>query len=206
VIAPAVVARVPLPDSSFGHALATALRFFVTVLATAVSALLAASFAPVLSAPALERIIVLRERALSLPPRPPVSLFTEIWCGLRAQLLAYTVGIPVLVVLWVVTLAFPPAAVVTFPLKLATTAALLAWTLLDYPLSTRGVPLRARLVFVRRELPRVIGFTAAVFVLFAIPLGAVVLLPAAVAAATEIGVKRLTEPTREQSERTGPSV
>jgi CysZ protein len=186
-VSPWAVAHVPLPDGAWGHAMSAVLRVVVAVLAAAVSVFLAATFAPVLSAPALSRIVELREAALGLPPRERLPLFTEIACGFTAQLFAYAVGVPILAVLWVVTLAFPPAAVVTLPLKVAVTTWLLAWTLLDYPLSTRGVPLRARLRFLREQFPRVLGFSGALFALFAIPLGAIVLLPAAVAAATDIG-------------------
>ncbi|HEX4335859.1 MAG TPA: EI24 domain-containing protein [Polyangiaceae bacterium] len=187
IVAPVVSAHVPLPDSTFGRTGSAALRVGVVVLTAGVGVLLAATFAPVLSGPALERIIELRERALGLPPRAEVSLFTEMWCGLRAQLLAFIVGAPVLAVLWLVSLAVPPAAVVTFPLKAAVALALLSWTLLDYPLSLRGVRLRERLAFMAREAPRVVGFGVGVGVLFAVPLGAIVLLPAAVVAATDIG-------------------
>jgi CysZ protein len=189
VVSPWVVAHVALPESTLGHASAAVLRVVVAVLTAAISVFVAATFAPALSAPALSRIIELREEALGLPPRERVSFFTEMLCGLTAQLFAYAIGIPVLSALWVVSFLFPPAAVVTFPLKVVVTASLLAWTLLDYPLSTRGVPLRARFAFLREQFPRVLGFSGAVFALFAIPLGAIFLLPAAVAAATDIGTK-----------------
>jgi CysZ protein len=187
VVSPWVVAHVPLPGSALGRISAAVLRVLVAVFTAAASVFVAATFAPVLSAPALSRIIELREQALGLPPRERVSFLTEIVCGFSAQLFAYAVGVPVLAALWIVSLLFPPATVVTFPLKVAVTAWLLAWMLLDYPLSTRGVPLRARLTFLREQFPRVLGFAAAVLALFAVPLGAIVLLPAAVAAATEIG-------------------
>lgn len=189
VVSPWVVARVSLPESTLGRASAAALRVVVAVLTAAISVFVAATFAPALSAPALSRIIELREEALGLPRRERVSFFTEMKCGFTAQLVAYAVGVPVLSALWVVSVLFPPAAVVTFPLKVAVTAWLLAWTLLDYPLSTRGVPLRLRFTFLREQFPRVVGFSGAVFALFAFPLGAIVLLPAAVAAATDIGTK-----------------
>ena len=201
-VSPWAVAHVPLPPSDVGRALAGALRVVFAVLTAATSVLVAATFAPTLAAPALSRIVELREQALGVPPRERVSLLTEVACGLSAQFFAYVVGAPALAALWLLTLAFPPASVVTFPLKVAVTAGLLAWTLLDYPLSTRGVPLQARFSFLRSELPRVFGFAAGVFVLFAVPLGAIFLLPAAVAAATEIGARRTSSMSREGVETT----
>ena len=114
MIAPAVMARVTFPPTWFGRAAAATLRILVAVLTAGAGVLLSATFAPALSGPALERIIVLREEDLGLPPRPRVSLFVELWCGLRAQLLALAVGAPLLAALWFVTILVPPSAVVTF--------------------------------------------------------------------------------------------
>jgi CysZ protein len=185
-VAPALVARLPPPESIFGRFGVGLLRVVAVVVAGGAGVFVAASCAPALAGPALERIILLREKELGLPERDPVPFFTEIAYGLRAQLLAFAVGAPILAVLWVSTLAFPPLAVVTFPLKLATALALLVWSLLDYPLSMRGVRLRDRLKLLRRQAPAAAGFGAGIALLFAIPFGAIVLLPVAVAAATEL--------------------
>jgi CysZ protein len=150
----------------------------------------AATFAtPPLSAPALERLVLLRERALGVAPRPAAGFFREVWCALQAQLVALAIGGPVLALLWLVTLFAPPAAVVTVPLKFVVLALLVAWSLLDYPLSLRGVALADRLRLMRAESPRVLGFGLSIAFLFTIPLLPLVLLPAAVAAAAELGVQ-----------------
>lgn len=61
----------------------------------------------------------------------------------------------------------------------------LALELTAYPLARRGVvSLPERRAVLRRYRPRVVGFGAAVFVLFLIPLGAALFMPAAVAGAT----------------------
>ena len=190
-VAPALVGRLPLPESTLGRFGVAALRVVAVVVAGGAGVFVAASCAPALAGPALERIILLREKDLGMPEREPVPFFTEIAYGLRAQLLAFAVGAPILAVLWLLTLAFPPLAVVTFPLKLATALALLVWSLLDYPLSMRGVLLRDRLTLLRRQAPAALGFGAGIALLFAIPLGAIVLLPVAVAAATELGAREL---------------
>ncbi|MFW2514249.1 EI24 domain-containing protein [Demequina sp. SO4-13] len=60
----------------------------------------------------------------------------------------------------------------------------LALELTAYPLARRGhVSLAARRAVLRQHRPRVVGFGAAVFVLFLIPLGAALFMPAAVAGA-----------------------
>lgn len=195
-VAPALIERLPPPESTFGRLGVAVLRVVVVVVAGGAGVLVAASCAPVLAGPALEKIILLREKELGLPEREPVPFFTEIAYGLRAQFWAFAVGAPILAVLWLVTLVFPPAAVVTFPLKLVTVLALWAWSLLDYPLSMRGVPLRDRLSLLRRQAPAALGFGAGIALLFAVPLGAVVLLPVAVAAATELGARGLAAPAQ----------
>jgi CysZ protein len=185
-VAPALIALLPPPSSSFGRFGVFLLRGLAIVVAFVASVVVAASCAPVIAGPALERIILLREKDLGLPEREPVPFFTEIACGLRAQLLAFAVGAPVFTVLWLLTLAFPPIAVVTLPLKLATALVLLVWSLLDYPLSMRGVRLRDRLTLLRGQAPAAVGFGVGITLFFAIPVGAIVLLPVAVAAATEL--------------------
>jgi CysZ protein len=189
VVAPALAERVPAPHSTLGKWGVMSLRVTVAVITTVMGVFVAASLSPALSGPALERIVVLRERELGLPERASVSWLLQLWSGLRAQLLAFAVGFPLLGILWVLTLAFPPSAVVTFPLKLCVALAMLVWSVLDYPLSMRGMPLSVRIALLRSQFSAVLGFGAGVGLLFAIPLGAVVLLPAAVAASTEIATR-----------------
>lgn len=184
--APALVALLPTPSSPEGRFGVFLLRILAIVVAFGAGVLVAASSAPVVAGPALERIMLLREKDLGLPERESVPFFTEIALGLRAQLLAFAVGAPVLAALWLLTVAFPPIVVVTLPLNLAITHVLVVWNLLDYPLSMRGVPWRERLAWLRRQAPAAVGFGLGIALFFAIPGGAIVLLPVAVAAATEL--------------------
>jgi CysZ protein len=121
-----------------------------------------------------------------LPPRAPLGLLAELSCGLRAQLTAVAVGGPVLAALWLTTLFAPPLAVVTLPLKYTVTAFLLAWGLLDYPLTLRGMGVVARIQLLRRYWRATLGFGLGFALAFAVPCGAVVLLPAGVAGATQL--------------------
>lgn len=187
-LTPAVLARLPEATSGIGSMALGLLRFLTSVVLGLVAVLVATWLTPPLSGPALERLILLRERELGVPERPPAPLLTEVLCGLRAQLVGLLVGGPLLVVLWVTTLVAPPLAILTVPLKLLTIALLVAWSLLDYPLSLRGIPLRSRLALLRGGAPVVVGFGASVALLFAVPFGAIVLLPAGVVGATEIAV------------------
>lgn len=166
--------------------LRAALPWVGTALAAVLGLMVALALTPPLSSPALERLVDLRERELSLPPRAPLGFFAEIACGLRAQALAAAFALPLLAALWVTELAFPPAVVVTLPAKYLVVAFGLAWNLFDYPLTLRGVPMRRRLRLFSQHRAAVIGFGAGFALLFWVPCFSVVLLPLGVVAATEL--------------------
>jgi CysZ protein len=85
-----------------------------------------------------------------------------------------------------VSFFFPPAAVVTFPLKLLVLALLVAWDLCDYPLSIRGLPVAERIAFVTRNLTAMVGFGFGLGLLSLIPCALVLVLPAGVAGAARL--------------------
>jgi CysZ protein len=179
----------PSLETRLGQFGAGILRVIFIVLGAVLGVFAATFITPPLSAPALEQLVLLRERDLGLLPRPAAGFIREFWCALQAQLVALAIGAPIFAILWLTTLLAPPAAVVTVPLKFLVLALSVAWSLLDYPLSLRGVALRDRLRRMRAQAPRVLGFGLAMALLFTVPLLPLVLLPAAVAAAAEIGVE-----------------
>lgn len=73
----------------------------------------------------------------------------------------------------------------------------LAVELTGVPFERRGMYLRARRRLLRRRRPLVLGFGVAVFVLFLVPLGAVLVTPAAVAGAALLSRRVLGQPTRD---------
>ncbi|MET0391350.1 MAG: EI24 domain-containing protein [Polyangiales bacterium] len=164
-------------------------RFVVSAITAILGMFLAVFLTPPLSAPALERLVLVRERELGVPPRPAAGFFRELRCAIVAQLIATGLFGPVLLGLSLVTWLAPPAAIVTFPLKLIVLALLTAWSLLDYPLSLRGEPARRRFALIRANAPRTLGFGLTLALAFMVPLLPLLLLPAAVAAAAEIAVE-----------------
>jgi CysZ protein len=174
--------------NTLGHFGAGVVRFVTTLLAALLGLFLAAFLTPPLSAPALDRLVLVRERDLGVPPRPAAGFFRELGCAVQAQLLSVAVFAPMLAVLWVIAWAFPPALIVTLPLKALTLSAMFAWSLLDYPLSLRGLAAKQRLALLRTGWPRVLGFGAVLALVFAVPFFPLLFLPAAVAAAAEIAV------------------
>lgn len=163
-----------------------ALAWLATLLAFGPAAVVALLLTPPLSAPALEGIVALRERALGLPERADPSFWDELRCGLRAQLFGVFVVGPVALLCWLGGLLLPPLAPVLTPLSLLCTCFGVAWNLLDYPLTLRGVGARQRFAFVRRHALACIGFGGAFTAVFWVPCFGILFLGAGVSAATEL--------------------
>lgn len=160
--------------------------FLAVVFIAGLGWLLSAALTPVLSAPALERIVGSVERELKAPERAPLGFFAELGCGLRATLLSLGVTLPAILALSVLELVAPPIVVVTTPLKLLLGALGVAWSLFDYPLTLRGVGINQRLHFVTQHFWAVLGFGVAFSLVFWVPCFSVVMLPVGVAGATRL--------------------
>jgi uncharacterized protein involved in cysteine biosynthesis len=165
---------------------ASAASWLAVALAALVGWLLAGFLAPVVSAPALERIVSLTEVELGVPARAPLGFVAEFWCGFRSLLMSTAVTLPLIVGLTLLEMVVPPAAVATTPLKLLLAALGLAWGLFDYPLTLRGIGARARFAFMRRHFSVVLGFGAAFSLVFMLPCCGLFMLPVGVAAATRL--------------------
>ncbi len=195
-VQPAIAGLMPSSASWYARLGRGFVSWLVTVLAGLLGLFVALVLTPPLSGPALEHLVELEERKLQVSRRRPIGFLAEIWCGLKAQAAAALFGAPLLVVLWVVELAFPPASVVTVPLKLLVTSLALAWNLFDYPLTLRGVRLRQRLVLVNKNPGATLGFGIGSTILFLAPCFGVLLLPVGVVGATRLVWQLLeTDPT-----------
>jgi CysZ protein len=187
-ITPELILLLGLESSTSWYA--TVGRWVVGALSTVLSAVIgvigALVLTPPLSSPALEHLVTLQEVELGVPSRPAQSLFAEIWCGLKAQVFALAFAAPLLTAMWLIDVVFPPAVVVTTPLKLLVVALSLAWNLFDYPLTLRGVAASERVGFILGNLSCVLGFGTAFAVLFWIPCFGVLMLPVGAVAATRL--------------------
>ncbi|WP_437324796.1 EI24 domain-containing protein [Sorangium sp. So ce381] len=141
-----------------------------------------------LSGTALERMVRRAEADLGAPPWPEVGFFADMWRALQSSLVALAFTLPILIVLGIVGLLFAPASVVVVPLQLAVTALAGAWDLCDCPLSIRGVPVGARIDFVRRNLAAVMGFGSGLALLSFLPCALLLVLPAGVLGAARLVV------------------
>jgi len=165
---------------------ASALSWLSVAVGCVIGWFVAALLTPLLSAPALERIVGLVEADLGAPPRRALGVVGEFACGLRAAALGMALFVPPVLALTLLEFALPPVSIVTTPLKLGLGALGVSWNLLDYPLTLRGIGARERIAFVKAHAASSLGFGAAFALSFWLPCCGILLLPVGVAAATEL--------------------
>lgn len=128
----------------------------------------------------------------------PDAVDPGFWRTLRRSLTdsLKLVGVSVLVGIPLFLLGFLPFVGQTVIPVLAGAAGgwLLALELTGVPFQRRGQRLRHRRVVLAGHKPLTLGFGAAVFVTFLIPLGAIVMMPAAIAGATLLARRSLGKP------------
>jgi CysZ protein len=175
-----------LPDSSewYGQLLTGTVPWLAALLSAVLGIFFAVALTPVISSPALEKLVMAQEQTLLVPARPSVGILNEFWCGLRAQITGFAIATPLLLGLWLLGLFLPALGLFLFPIKLFLLALTLAWNLFDYPLTLWGVSVRHRLALLRRHTRPVLGFGVAFALLFWIPCCSILLLPVGVIAAT----------------------
>jgi CysZ protein len=172
---------------AFGDGLGAGFVGVLLALAALVLALvIGVALAQPLSGWALEGIMRVQEQDLDIAPaaRPPV--LATMLGSLASSLLGLAVGVPVIVLLTLAAWLFPPAVVVTVPIKVTIAALLLAWDLLDYPLASRGLGVGARLRWCAHNLGALAGFGLAALLLFAVPGIGLLALPCGVAGAVRL--------------------
>jgi hypothetical protein len=183
---PAVQSALPTPEGDLGQLAVKAVAWVAVGLVAAIGVALALFLAPPLSAPALERLVTLVETDLGVPARTPLGWAQEMWVGLKASVCGLLLFAPVLALLSLIDFVFPPAALLTVPVRVAIASLWLAYTLFDYPQSLRGYRIRERLRLVRVGFSGVLGFGLACSALFWLPCATPLVLPAGVIAATKL--------------------
>ena len=174
------------PSSAWGAAGIWALKLLFWAVGLVIAFVVAMSLAQPLSGFALDAIARKQELARGGRVWPDQPLVAGALRSLRVTLTALAFGLPVLGLLALITFLFPPAGVVTIPLKFVVTGLLVAYDLLDYPLSQRGHSVAARLAFMRRNFMAVLGFGVATGALLLIPGVGLLVLPFGVAGATRL--------------------
>ena len=165
-----------------------ALRVVLWMVGIVVSFLVAISLAQPLSGFALDAIARRQELALGGQPWPDQPFLASALRSLRVTLTALAVSLPLLAVLALITFLFPPASIVTIPLKFLVTGLAVAYDFLDYPLGLRGAGVRSRMGFIRDHFSAVLGFGAAAALVLLVPGVGLVILPFGVAGAARLVV------------------
>jgi CysZ protein len=158
-------------------------------LAVLVAFLLGVSLAPPLAGPALETLSKQQELTLGGVARDDNLSVASVLRSLRVTLAALVVGLPIILALTALELVFAPAVVVTVPLKFVVSGLLVAWDFLDHPFSLRGMRVRDRLAWMRKNLTGVLGFGLSTAALLLVPGVGLLAIPVGVAAATRLVVQ-----------------
>lgn len=163
-----------------------ALRALGWLAALTVAVLVALALAQPLSGPALESLARRQGAAIGATPLPESPFVDGLLRSLRVTLFGLAVTVPIVVGLTLVELVVPPLAVITVPLKFVVTALMVAWDLLDYPLSLRAAGVRARIAWISSHFGAALGFGVSIAVIGLIPCAGLLFLPAGVAGATRL--------------------
>jgi len=169
------------------------------LLGVLLGAVAALALAQPLSGFALDAIARIREESLTGRPVISIPFLRSFLNGIKVAILTLVAGGLVLTLLFVLDLVFPPALMVTIPLKFLLVAWLLAWDFHDYSFGLHGLGFRARLIWVRKNLGAFTAFGAAWSLCVIVPGIILVLLPMGVAGAAELVVESgLGKPLRKE--------
>ncbi len=185
-----IVHRFVGAESPWGTVGEWILKVLLWLIGLLVAFIVSFALAQPLSGFALERIAQRQETALGGRTWPDQPFFPGLLRSLRVSLSALAVGLPIVLLLSLITLIFPPAGVVTVPLKFIVAGLTAAYDFLDYPFSIRGEGVRARLVFMKTEFWAVLGFGLTIAAILLIPGVGLLLLPFGVAGATRLVAER----------------
>lgn len=183
-----VIAGSGLDASGWATAGNWTLRFVFGLVGVLLAFLVAISLAQPLSGFALDTIARRQELAMGGRSWPDQPFFRSLLRSLRVTLTALFVSLPILAVLSVVTLLFPPAAVVTVPLKVLVAGCAITYDFIDYPLSLRGHGVRSRAKFLTTHFGATMAFGLAASAVLLLPGIGLLLLPFGVAGATRMVV------------------
>ena len=164
------------------------LRILFGVVGVLLAFLIAISLAQPLSGFALDAIARRQELAMGGRAWPEQPLVPSLLRSLRVTLTALVVSLPILGILSLITFLFPPAAVVTIPLKVIVAGCAITYDFIDYPLGLRGHGVRSRASFLTTHFGATLGFGLAASAVLLLPGIGLLLLPFGVAGATRMVV------------------
>ncbi|CAF2782134.1 unnamed protein product [Rotaria sp. Silwood2] len=160
------------------------LRIVLYIVAIFLSLILAFITAQPLSAPALESLVRAQEHHLKYPNRPEEGFCSSVWRSIRVAIVSILISLCTFTLLTLTEFFFPPFVIITTPLKFLATGFILAYDIIDYPLSLHLFGVRERTPWFRHYMWATLGFGLAMEIIFLIPGAFLLLLPAGVCGAT----------------------
>lgn len=206
LVPPQIEALLGPASSTAMGVVAWLVKALALVVAFLAAALVSFGLAQPLSGPALERIVRQAEAKLGAPVWPKTSFVSDIGRSLQTVIVGFAFALPLLALLFVIDVIFPPAIVVTFPIKMIVTALMITWDLCDYPLSIRGAAVGDRIAFMGRNIKAVLGFGLGLALISLVPCLLVLVLPAGVAGAARLvlSIERFEERARLGAGKSAP--
>jgi uncharacterized protein involved in cysteine biosynthesis len=141
-----------------------------------------------LSSPALESLVRAQERDLKYPTRPEESFWASVCRSIRVAVISMVTSFSIFIILTLTELFLPPAVIITTPLKFLATGFIIAYDIIDYPLSLHLFGVKERTPWFRHYLWTTLGFGLSMELIFLIPGAFFLLLPAGVCGATRLVV------------------
>jgi CysZ protein len=166
-----------------------ALTGLLGLLGATLAVLIALTLAQPCAGFALEAISRAQERALLGWASPGIPFLPSLVRNLKVVLATVFIGGGLLFALTIIEFLFPPAAVVTIPLKFLIGGWLMAWNFLDYPFGLRGMGVLDGLHWMGRHFGAVTAFGLTWWSLVLFPGAVLFLLPMGVAGATRLLVE-----------------
>ncbi|CAF3715840.1 unnamed protein product [Rotaria sp. Silwood1] len=160
------------------------LRIILYIVAIFLSLILAFITAQPLSAPALESLVRTQEHYLKYPNRPEESFCSSVWRSIRVAIVSIITALCIFIILTIMEFFFPPFIIITIPLKFIVTGFILAYDIIDYPLSLHLFGVRERTPWFKHYIWATVGFGLSMEIIFLIPGSFFLLLPAGVCGAT----------------------
>lgn len=173
-------------SSRWAHIGVWLLRLVLYIVAFCLSLIIAMITAQPLSAPALESLVRAQERHLKYPIRPEEPFWSSVWRSVRVAIVSIFAALILFISLTLIEFFLPPSVILTTPIKILLTSFILAYDIIDYPLSLHLLGVKERVPWFRHYLWTTLGFGLAMEVIFLIPGAVLLLLPAGVCGATRL--------------------
>jgi uncharacterized protein involved in cysteine biosynthesis len=164
------------------------IRIVLYIIIICPSLIFALSTAQILSSRVLKSLVRTQERDLKYPTRPEESCCARACRSIRVAIFSILISFSTFIILTLTELFLPRAVIITTPLKFLATGFIIAYDIIDYPLSLHLFGVKERIPWFRHYLWTTLGFGLSMELIFLIPGASFFILPAGVCGATRLVV------------------